>query len=326
MSAINFTVPSTPQGVDHKPAAVSLKRAEWRLICFILAIFIAGVVNTVVRHQAVAWTEFVPTFAISIELVLIGIFIRKTRHMPRLAMGTIGFGLFMCFSGASSIFIFTLFPLSHPLMDPALLALDAKLGFSWVGAVNFIASYYPAVGIALRYVYLSILPQIGGVIVLLSFLNREVNLHRFLTVGFLGLILTIGCWWTFPSVGPAAYGMVSTLAQESIQLNANASYGAYMRQLATEGLPLIAPERIAGVVAFPSFHIVLTCMVLWFTRSTWAFLPLVILNLAMPVATVVQGGHHLVDLIGGFAMFGLSLWITTRLVPEKPVAENGELT
>ena len=237
-------------------------------------------------------------------------------------MATIGFGLFMCFLASAGIFTFGVLPFVNPMIDQQLLAADAALGFSWVKFVTAVADY-PVIGIALRYVYLSILPQVAFVIVFLSYLNRETDLHRFLTVGFLGLLTCVCVWWLFPSVGPAAYGMVSEEIQQKIQLVANAEYGANMALYSTQGVDIITGAKMTGVVAFPSFHIVMTCMVLWFTRRTWMFIPLLILNATMPVAAVLQGGHHVVDLIGGFCVFGFCLWLGRKFVPET-VASQGE--
>ena len=315
MSDVNSIHPTSVARAAYQSVVGVLSGAEYRLLGFILATLAGIFVNQAVRHQAVDWGQFFPVVGVSLELALIGAFLRKTGRFPRLAMGTVGLGLYVCFSSCSAIFIFTLFPFVNPMIDQQLIALDAAFGFSWVGFVEYVASY-PKIGLALRHVYLTILPQVGFLIVLLSYLRREVVLHRFLTVGFVGMILTDTLWWLFPSVGPAAYGMVSVDAQTNILLVANAAYGAEMRSLATEGLALITPQRITGVVAFPSFHIVLTCLVLWFARGTLAFVPLVILNIPMPVATVVHGGHHLVDLFGGIIVFVVSLKVGNWLIPE----------
>ena len=285
----------------------------------VAAISLAGVVNAALSHQTVDWVSFFPAFGASLALVAMGIFIRAKRDMPRMAMGAIGFGVFMSFTASIAIFIFTLFPLVHPLIDRQLISLDAGFGFSWVGFVELVANL-PLTGTALRYVYLSILPQVVAVIILLSFLNRPVALHRFLTVGILCMIITVSFWWLLPSVGPSAFGMVSSDAQKNINLIANAAYGADMRRFAFQGVEVITLLEIAGVIAFPSFHIVMTCMVLWFTRRTWAFGPLLAVNISMPIATIVHGGHHLVDLFGGVAVFATCLWGVIRLLPDQSPA------
>ncbi len=321
MVSMNVEGPSAPSVSQRKSGIALLSPAEWRLIFFIVAICFSGFVTTIVRNQAVDWLDFVPVIGTSLVLVFVGAFLRKARDMPRTAMGAIGFGLFMCFSASAGIFTFGVLPFVNPMIDQQLLAADAAMGFSWVNFVTAVADY-PTIGIALRYVYLSILPQFAFVIVFLSYLNRETDLHRFLTVGFLGLLTSVCVWWLFPSVGPAAYGMVSPEVQQKILLVANADYGTNMALYSTQGVDIITGSKMTGVVAFPSFHIVMTCMVLWFTRQTWMFIPLLVLNATMPIATVLHGGHHVVDLFGGFCVFVFCLWLGTRFVPEAPISGN----
>ncbi|MBC7675128.1 MAG: phosphatase PAP2 family protein [Rhodoferax sp.] len=196
------------------------------------------------------------------------------------------------------------------------MAADAALGFSWMNAINYLSNF-PHFAFALRFVYMSLLPQLAFVIVLLSFFRLEGDLHRFLMVFFLSMAATTGVWWLIPSVGPAAYAMVSEAAQHKVSLVANAEYGEKMWRYATEGNLLISRSTMAGVVAFPSMHIVLTCMVLWFTLKTYMFYPLLVLNFLMPVATVLQGGHHIMDIFGGFLVFFFCVKLANFLIPKQ---------
>lgn len=320
MSATEVTLRSTQYAAARKPAARLLTHAEWKLIGFIVATGIASVIFAAVRHQAVDWFDFLPDIEFALGLILIGIYLRRRGHLTRTAMGMIAFGMSVSFLVCCGILTLTVLPFVNPMVDQQLLAADAALGFSWVDSINALANY-PKFGIVLRHIYNSILPQLAFVIILLSVLRLETELHRFLTVFFLSMTVSSAVWWLIPSVGPAAYGMVSEAVQQKIGLVANAEYGEKMWRYATEGNLIISKSKMAGVVAFPSMHIVLTCMVLWFSRRTWAFVPLLVLNFVMPVATVLQGGHHVVDLFGGFAVFGLCLWAAIRLVPDKKPAD-----
>lgn len=314
-------IPVTPSSRQSGRASIVtlLSRAEWVLLSLVVVLISAGFISSTLSHKTVDWPAFFPAFGASSALVVIGGYIRATRDMPQMALGAIGFGIFMSFTGSVAIFIFTLFPLAHPLIDMTLIDADAALGFSWVGFVNFVGGY-PTAGILLHHVYLSILPQVVGVIILLSFLNRAAELHRFLSVGIVCMIATVLFWWLFPSVGPAAYGMVSTDIQQKIHLIANAAYGEDMRTFAKLGVDVITPTKITGVVAFPSFHMVMTCMVLWFTRRTWVFLPLLAVDICMLPATIIHGGHYLVDLFGGLILFVVCLWVVIRLTPDQKTA------
>ncbi len=66
----------------------------------------------------------------------------------RLAAAVVGFAVFMGFTGAAAIFIFALFPVSAPLIDPALIRMDAALGYDWAGFVTALAGW-PLVGTTL---------------------------------------------------------------------------------------------------------------------------------------------------------------------------------
>lgn len=308
MSAINVAKVSTSYSdlAAARPTVALLKPAEWKLVCIILATGIAGATYAAVRQQAVDWLAFLPNVLVSLELIAFGIFVRRTRHLARMAMGLIAVGLLMGFLACYAVLTFTVLPFANPMVDQQLLLADAALGFSWVDSVTNLA-LYPRVAIGLWYVYFSILPQLLTVIAALAFLRRQDDLHRFVAVGFLSMILSDFVWWLFPSVGPAAYGMVSADVQQKIFLIANADYGERMLRYATEGNVLITKSILDGVIAFPSMHIVMTCMATWFARRTWIFVPVLVLNCAMPVAAVLQGGHHVMDIFGGFVVFFLSL-------------------
>jgi PAP2 superfamily len=301
-----------------KPLITLFAPAEWVLLGLVAALCFCCFASATLSGQTVDWASFFPAFGASVALVMIGAYIRATRNMPRLALGTIGFGVFMCFTASIAIFIFTLFPLVHPLIDPTLISVDAALGYSWPDFVVLVASY-PVFGTALGYVYLSILPQMVGIIILLAFLNRPVDLHRFLMVGIICMIMTVAIWRVFPSVGPGAYTLPPAEVQAKIGLVVDTNYGALLRELAADGLSVITLDQIVGVIAFPSFHMVMACMAVWFTRRTLAFVPVLLVNIAMVPATLSHGGHHLVDLFAGLVTFSLCLWVVTRHIPDRKI-------
>lgn len=319
MSATEILSAQSPEKTVGVPLQRLLFRAEWRLLALVALLCIGCVVSAALRDQAVAWDGFFAPFGASGLLILIGMYVRATRPMPRIALGAIGFGIFMSFSGSVAIFIYTLFPVAFPLIDPSLMAIDASLGYVWTDFVQAVADY-PVIGLGLRYVYLSILPQMVAVIILLAFLNRPVTLHRFLSVGIFCMIVTVAIWSVFPSVGPGATSPVPAQVAGSIGLVLDMAYAAELQRLVAEGIPLIAPDTITGVIAFPSFHMIMACMVVWFTRGTVAFLPALVVNIAMVPATLSHGGHHLVDLVAGVGAFFLCVWAVNRLIPGQPTS------
>ena len=289
----------------------TLHPAERLILAMIAALGLATVALTIGLQRQVNWPPFLVGIIATLLMVAIGAYARSVSAAPRLAYCAIGVGLFMGFTAFSTVFIFALFPLPNPLIDSQLVKADALLGYSWAGYVDAMA-HYPDTAKALRLVYNSALPQIVLTILLLGALGRETQLHRFLLVGIVAMIFTTAIWWVWPSVGPS---VVSASLPQATGRVYDASYGPYLRQLVAVGPPIISPEMMAGVVGFPSYHLIMACMVVWFTRGTFAAIPAVLINAAMIPATLLHGQHHLIDLFGGVAIFLLSARLAVVLVP-----------
>jgi hypothetical protein len=303
----------SPGGVYSAP--------ETTLLVLVLATFCAAFAMSFVRNQAVDWWGFVPGLAPGFLLIATGGYSRYRGTMPRLSLYMIGIGVFLSFMCASAIFVYMLFPLTAPSIDPFLSNADQAFGYSWPDFVASLATV-PSIGKALSYVYLSSIWQLFLVITLLAWLNRTTDLHRFLSVGILGLGIASLIWWMAPSFGPAAFHDVPPEVAARISLVVDSAYGAELRRLGAEGTAIITPDVVMGVIAFPSFHMIMACMVVWFSRRTPFFLPLLVLNTAMIPAILAHGGHYLVDLFGGIAVFALSVWISTRIAPRAQVADR----
>lgn len=282
-------------------------------VCGILAVLLA-----LVMQRLVNWPPFLGGYAATVCLAVIGGYVRQAKSTPRIALALVGAAIFTGFTAVSTIFIFALFPLANPLIDPALMRIDAMLGYHWPALVAWLADY-PAFARLLGYIYQSALPQILLTIVLLAALSREAALHRFLLVGITTLIIAVAIWWVVPSVGPSAFQPIPEADRLATGLYFSPAYGDYLRMLVEVGPRQISPEVITGVVAFPSYHMIMALMVVWFTRGTFAFLPAALVNTAMVPATLSHGGHHLIDLVGGLVVFAAGVWIANRLI--RPQAQ-----
>ncbi|KIN65348.1 hypothetical protein Z945_390 [Sulfitobacter noctilucae] len=269
--------------------------------------------------QAVAWSAFMISFAPAVGMILLGLYIRTHKNMPRAAMAAIGTGVYIGFTGVVTILIYLRFPFQTPMIDAQLMQMDAVLfGYEWAGFTSAVAAY-PIFGRALGWVYGTSLLQLFGVLFLLSFLNRQVDLHRVMITGILSLLFAVIIWWAWPSLGPSAYVTLPHEVEAALGLVHGEAAGARLMQMAETGNAVISPQIIMGTIAFPSYHTVMTCLAVAFVRRTWAFWPLMVLNLAMLPAILSHGGHHVSDMIGGVAVFGAALWCATLLVPRtKP--------
>jgi membrane-associated phospholipid phosphatase len=94
--------------------------------------------------------------------------------------------------------------------------------------------------------------------------------------------------------------------------------GRYAKELVAllaHGPGHIAPTEAKGLIGFPSYHAVLALLVVWYARELavvrWIALGI---NSIVLVATPIQGGHHVVDVIAGFAVAAAALIVAHQVV------------
>jgi membrane-associated phospholipid phosphatase len=165
---------------------------------------------------------------------------------------------------------------------------------------------------------MSSMPQLIAVILILGFSGRAADLHLFLLTGLVGALLTISCWAFFPSFGATAFYAVPQDLLTTMPIIVGPEYGAELKRLAAQGVSYISPKDVLGLIGFPSFHTVMSLMSVWFmARFRLAWPVFVVINALMLPAIIVQGGHHLSDVLGGAAAFAVSLtfctWVLGRL-------------
>lgn len=230
------------------------------------------------------------------------------------------FGLLLCYAAAAG---------GAPLVDRQLLQIDRLLGYDWQSYARFCAQY-PALLQGYRIAYSTILtqPALIGAVLLLA--KREIRFEKFVLANLIGSAITATLFllcpattaWTSQGQEASANHILSDLP-----IIANSWLGDLMQIRGGSGRTL---TRVAGIVAFPSFHCVsaiLNTWAVWPVRiMRWPFL---LLNLAMIAATPLIGGHYLVDLIGGAAVVLVTIPLSHPLhmwlcrMPMLPFANLG---
>ena len=223
-------------------------------------------------------------------------------------------GLYILFTIAASVFNYMFLPISFEPIDEMLMRADNALGHSWPDIVTWI-SQYPLVGTALHYVYLTSLPQLLVTIIVLGFTGKQRALNWFLLTGSIGALLSICFWIFFPTFGAKAYHDLTPEVVAAIPLAVDPAYGQELMRLGREGVAYLSPRNILGLIGFPSFHIFMALMSVFFVpRHTFFIAVFGTLNALMLPAVLIQGGHHLVDIFGGMICFAITLPISRYIV------------
>lgn len=296
-------------------SAVQLLPAERVLLAIVLASGGAAVLFALTLQRSVSWPPFIVGYVASLGLLAIGAYIRGAKAAQRIALAIVAAATFAGFTAASSVLIYSLLPLPNPMVDDQLTRLGHVFGYDWQALVLAMTAY-PSITRALGFVYQSALPQLLLTICVLAAHGRALALHRFLLVGMLTLAVCVAVWWVWPSVGYVGRLPLSDAEMASAGLIYPQDYGAVLTELLQHGLDRITPEVITGVVGFPSYHTVMACLVVFYLWRTVLFVPAVLVNIAMLLATLVHGGHHLIDVVGGLVVFALGIPLAHRLIQE----------
>jgi membrane-associated phospholipid phosphatase len=89
-------------------------------------------------------------------------------------------------------------------------------------------------------------------------------------------------------------------------------------ELRNGDLPSIDVTVMTGVIAFPSFHAVFAMMFTYAHRSSVTFPVVAVLNLLMLFSIPSEGGHYLVDVIGGLMIGGVTIGAARLLASRAP--------
>lgn len=271
---------------------------------------LAVVLGAVLRLHAdlpLLWVEgFTAILALALVFLGTGYFLQL--RAPRVSLGLIGFSLFGCLSMGMTVLNASLMPLRRPRIDDSLAMLDAAVGLEWEAVVLALGSK-PYLVALLGAVYGSHLIQLSAMILTVAVLGERIRMAEMIVTAVFCSSLTLGFWALWPSFGPSAMGPLSPEV-DLILGSAISAHAEFMIAGAKSGVTRMTLDNLAGLVAFPSFHIIMALIATWYVKGTRLFIPLVLFNTLMVPATVVHGAHHAVDLLGGFFVFVAGVFLS----------------
>jgi len=240
-----------------------------------------------------------------LSLLLGGIALRRYGH-TRIAGSTEAIGIIGFFSLLTAFSLAMLCATNLPFADDLLIRADAALGFSWIALFHGIENM-PRLLSLLTVIYKSIEWQPIFLATVLMILNRPRQLWTFVNAWIISLTITVAIFPFFPARAAINYHGLS--AQDGIH---SADFLVWMQGLRNGSIRSIDYSSITGIVTFPSFHASTAILFAWGFASVpnirWIIL---IINLAMLFATIIIGGHYLVDIIGGVLIAALAIWLST---------------
>ena len=254
------------------------------------------------RARGLSFAHWWPLLSAGAALVVVALVYRlsgRFRCLAAIAEWTL---LWVVFSVAGAILTYLAAARGGPLHDATLVALDLALGFDWFGWYSVVLSH-PALKLPLAIAYGSLSVQILFSVFWFALRGWDRRNAELLANVTLALLLTTAVFLLFPTLGPSV-GMP-------------ALYDAYIEDLVglrSGHLPPIDVMLLKGVIAFPSFHAVLAVLFTYAHRRSAFFVPMASLNAVMLVSIPSEGGHYLVDVIGGVGVAIVAI-LALRAVP-----------
>lgn len=314
---------SVARAQSWTPVRVECYRAEVLIFCLAGAFMAANAALYLQQFPAVDWMAYITIFAVSTAFFFGGQFYRQSGRSPRLGAALICTSALIIFSMAASTFNYLLLPITRPTIDAWLVSVDQLYGYHWPDVIAF-AGDHPTISVILKLAYISTLPQLAVLVVSLGLTGRVFDLHVMLLGIAVTSVIGIMIWVMFPSLGPAAMFQIPAETLEAANLVVNTDYGEKLLGLAANGAPRLSPTDALGLIAFPSFHLVLACFSVYAARNLpLLFAIFVGINILVIPATLIHGGHHLIDLPAGVALFAFGAWVAHQLVAQRWPQEAG---
>ncbi|MGD0761829.1 MAG: phosphatase PAP2 family protein [Roseiarcus sp.] len=277
--------------------------------------FVAVAASAVVA--AVSRTSVTPdTLAYSAGLVAIpaAIYLVYSRLRPDPVIAAVGGSLALTavVSLAVTIMGLAALRLHMPLIDPALARADAAIGLTSPDVLAWLARH-KTISDALGQIYLTAGPLIFIIIPLLAFTRQTWRLWEFSFVFTATVTLTVLTSVFFPAIGAVIHYNIGREILAQLPPGAGRLYVPTFEAFRSGALQTIDIHHLEGVVTFPSFHAIMALMI----AHAWRGLPgatLVKVWAALVIVSAIPvGGHYVIDLIAGGALWGVVAVIASRM-------------
>jgi membrane-associated phospholipid phosphatase len=240
-----------------------------------------------------------------IILVLIGLHFIYTdlRPEPFLGLATGGLAT-VCWGGlVAGATALAALRTGAPLIDDSLAQADVMLGLDTPALVAWVAQSSVA-GWVLHIAYASVVPLVFASIIVLAWARREAAMWE-LCFGFTGSgVVCAFASSIVPAIGAFAHFKMSPDVLAALPPGAGLFHLPIFEAYRSGALDRIDLRHLEGVVTFPSFHAAMAIMVAYALRDLrWLFRPALVWSSLIVVSTVPIGGHYVVDLIAGAAVW-----------------------
>jgi hypothetical protein len=229
----------------------------------------------------------------------VGLFYVFLRPDPRMSTVMFALAFLLLFAPLGTILnYFAVSIAGHPI-DAFLAQIDRAMGVNWLALMLAIA-HHPAAITILSLAYSMSALQIAIPIALIGFNGDLKDISRLCVATAICALSSIAFWTALPSFG--AYTVYDlTFVAEHAPVSVDTLYPKFLLGILAHGPGHIDPANARGLIGFPSFHTEEIVLAIWYLRKQVIyFLPMLVFTVLALASVPISGGHHIVDVIGGF--------------------------
>ena len=245
----------------------------------------------------------------------------------------------MCRAGISSILFFVIYTavitilsylvtsLNFPLYDRELAQWDAAIGFDWKAFLGWVNAH-PLIGKILIWIYHSSVVQLVVIILLLSITMKISRLQELCDLYVMTSVIAVVLSGLIPAEGAYAYHAPEPTLFDNLNPSAGLWHIEHYEGLRNGSFRLIELGQMQGLVTFPSFHTCFAITLAWCFRDfRWLFPIAILVNGAVVVSTLSEGGHYLVDVLAGIVIAIACIVLRQMAVTDRlPIMPQREMS
>lgn len=246
----------------------------------------------------------VPLAAACGTLAVVGYYYRAVRPVAEFAEMCVALAQVLLFSAVGIALSYLVARWDYPLWDATLASWDRSLGFDWMSAMHLVDGSAVATAV-LAFAYASLIPQIIVVVCALGFQRRIDQLRIVILAAMLSGSISILVSGFMPAVSYAALLNVHPGDFQRVFPWAGLIQIPDFEALRAGTMAHLDFAAMQGIITFPSYHAGLSVVTLCgfvVNRIKWLRIVGAILAMLTIVATPIDGGHYLVDVIAGIAI------------------------
>jgi hypothetical protein len=229
---------------------------------------------------------------------------------------------FMCISLLGVLASYALAGVSHGFVDAELDRADKMLGFDWLALYHLVAGS-PLLQHLGQAAYSNIYITPAILFLSMAWHGEKASARQFLLTYWAAVVMTLSVFPLMPAKGALDY---LTDGPVPYMPTSGRWQGVIIPALREHLLPKIDLGALQGLVCAPSFHTVSGVLYLaWAWKSPrlrWLLVPM---NIAMLMATPIEGVHYLSDMILGAGVALLAIALVERWVRRSSSMPTGLL-